>query len=344
MKKAVILFNLGGPDKLINVEPFLFNLFNDPAILNLPSFFRYPLAKLISKRRAPTAKKIYQELGGSSPILKLTKDQSKALEIKLNEDDDLSDYKCFVVMRCWHPRAKNVIEDVKKYDPDEVILLPLYPQYSAATSGSSIKEWKDICKKNKFKTKTSTICCYPTDANFILAHKNGIMKKIDHLKNYKLIFSAHGLPEKNIKKGDPYQWQIEQSVDKIIESLKIENLDWVLSYQSRVGPLKWIGPSTEDIIIENSKLGKHIVLVPIAFVSEHSETLVELDIEYKELAVKNGCKNYTRVPALGINKDFIKAMAGLIVQKENYNFDGKLFPPKIHCPDNLETCPCLNYD
>jgi len=174
MKKAIILFNLGGPDSLENVESFLFNLFNDPAILNLPGFLRFPLAKLISKRRAPTAKKIYQELGGSSPILKLTEEQSKALEAKLNNDDDNSEYKSFVVMRCWHPRAETVIKDVKNYNPDEIILMPLYPQYSAATSGSSIKEWKDICKKNNFKTKTSTICCYPTDDNFILAHKNEI--------------------------------------------------------------------------------------------------------------------------------------------------------------------------
>ena len=344
MKKAIILFNLGGPDKLENVEPFLFNLFNDPAILNLPTFFRYPLAKLISNRRAPTAKKIYQELGGSSPILKLTKDQSKALELKLNSDDDYSEYKCFVVMRCWHPRAEDVIKKVKDYDPDEVILMPLYPQYSAATSGSSIKEWKDVCKKNNFNAKTNTICCYPTDVNFITAHKNEITKKITNLKNFKLIFSAHGLPEKNIKKGDPYQWQVEQSVKKIVGSLKNENLDWILSYQSRVGPLKWIGPSTEDIIIENSKLGKHIVLVPIAFVSEHSETLVELDIEYKEIANKNGCKNYTRVPALGTNKDFIKTMSELIIKKEKYNFDGKLFPPQIQCPNNFKKCPCINHD
>ena len=126
MKKAVILFNLGGPDKLENVEPFLFNLFNDPAILNLPSFFRYPLAKLIAIRRAPTAKKIYEELGGSSPILRLTEEQASALESKLNHDDDLSEYKCFIVMRCWHPRAKNVVKDVINYNPNEVILMPLY--------------------------------------------------------------------------------------------------------------------------------------------------------------------------------------------------------------------------
>ena len=344
MKKAVILFNLGGPDKLENVEPFLFNLFNDPAILNLPSFFRYPLAKLIANRRAPTAKKIYSELGGSSPILKLTKEQATALELKLNKTDSASEYKCFIVMRCWHPRAENVIKDVINYNPDEIILMPLYPQFSAATSGSSIKEWNDVCLKNNFNVKTSTICCYPTDENFVLAHKDEIIKKINNLKNFKLIFSAHGLPEKNIKKGDPYQWQVEQSVAKIVKALNIENLDWILSYQSRVGPLKWIGPSTEDIIIENSKLGKHIVLVPIAFVSEHSETLVELDIEYKELADKNGCKNYLRVPALGTNTNYIKAMSDLIINKKEYDFNGRLFPPKIQCPNEFKKCPCLSYE
>ena len=344
MKKAVILFNLGGPDKLDNVEPFLFNLFNDPAILNLPSLLRYPLAKIIANRRASTAKKIYQELGGSSPILKLTQEQSSALEIKLNKDDSISKYKCFIVMRCWHPRAENVLKEVINYGPDEVILMPLYPQYSAATSGSSINEWKDICKKNNFKVKTSTVCCYPTDNNFVEAHKNEITKKIKNLDNFKLIFSAHGLPEKNIKKGDPYQWQVEQSVNKIVKTLDIQNLDWILSYQSRVGPLKWIGPSTEDIIVENSKLGKKIVLVPIAFVSEHSETLVELDIEYKELADKNGCKDYLRVPALGTNKNYIKAMSNLIINKEDYSFNGELFPPKIQCPNNFKKCPCLIHE
>ena len=344
MKKAVILFNLGGPDKLVNVEPFLFNLFYDPAILNLPSFLRYPLAKLIANRRAPTAKKIYEELGGSSPILQLTEEQASALESKLRKEDSSSEYKCFIVMRCWHPRAENVVKEVKKYNPEEIILMPLYPQYSAATSGSSIKEWNDICKKNNFNVKTSTICCYPTDENFIQAHKELIMKKTKNLENFKLIFSAHGLPEKNIKKGDPYQWQVEQSVNKIVKSLDVKDLDWILSYQSRVGPLKWIGPSTEEIIIENSKLGKHIVLVPVAFVSEHSETLVELDIEYKELADKNGCKNYSRVPALGTNENYIKAMSNLIINKKYYNFNGDLFPPKIQCPNQFKKCPCINYE
>ncbi|WP_440931620.1 ferrochelatase [Candidatus Pelagibacter sp.] len=344
MKKAVILFNLGGPDKLENVEPFLFNLFYDPAILNLPKFLRYPLAKLISNKRAPIAKKIYEELGGGSPILKLTLDQSNSLENKLNKEDESNQYKCFIVMRCWHPRADSVIKEVKNFDPKEIILLPLYPQYSAATSGSSIKEWKVVCKKNDYKVKTSTICCYPTEANFVNAHIDEINKKIKNLTNYKLIFSAHGLPEKNIKKGDPYQWQVEQSVNEIVNKINIKNLDWILSYQSRVGPLKWIGPSTEDIIIENSKKGKKIALVPIAFVSEHSETLVELDIEYKELADKNGCVEYVRIPALGINNNFISSLSRLIINKEDNKLTDDLFPPKIQCPRNFKKCPCLNHE
>ena len=136
-------------------------------------------------------------------------------------------------------------------------------------------------------------------------------------------------------------WTISQWNRK---KLNIENLDWILSYQSRVGPLKWIGPSTEDIIIENSKIGKKIALVPIAFVSEHSETLVELDIEYKELADKNGCVEYVRIPALGVNKNFITALSNLVIKKEDNKLSEKLFPPKIKCPSNFKKCPCLNHE
>ena len=340
MKKAVILFNLGGPDKLENVEPFLFNLFNDPAILNLPGIIRCPLAKFIANRRAPAAKKIYEELGGSSPILKLTIDQSEELEKKLNQNNSLDEYKCFIVMRCWHPRAKKVVNEVRSFNPEEIILLPLYPQFSVSTSASSIQEWENICKINNYKIKTSTICCYPTDENFIKAHAVEINKKINGINNYKLIFSAHGLPEKNIKKGDPYQWQVEQTVNEIVKYLNIQNLDWILSYQSRVGPLKWIGPSTDNVIIKNSKLGKQLIIVPVAFVSEHSETLVELDIEYKKLALDNGCIKYIRVPALGVNDTFIESLSNLIINKDKNQFNGKIFPPINKCPSNFVKCPC----
>ena len=336
MKKAVILFNLGGPDKLESVEPFLFNLFNDPAIISIPSIFRYPLAKLISKRRAPIAKNIYREIGNKSPILELTQDQGKSLEKSLSTKGD---YKCFVVMRCWHPRATEVIKKVREYNPDEIILLPLYPQYSASTSGSSINEWNNLCKKENFQVKTKTICCYPTENNFIESHARSIKESIKNLKNknFKLLFSAHGLPENKIKKGDPYQWQIEQTVDGIMSKLLNENLDYIISYQSRVGPLKWIGPSTDEIIIKYSKEKKGIVIVPVAFVSEHSETLVELDIEYRKLAEKNGCDFYKRVPALGIEEYFIKGLTELVLQKETRGN----FVSSVVCPKSYKKCPCL---
>ena len=266
MKKAVILFNLGGPDKLESVEPFLFNLFNDPAIISIPSIIRYPLAKFISKKRAPIAKNIYKEIGNKSPILELTQNQAESLENSLLKKGD---YKCFVIMRCWHPRAESVIKEVKEYNPEEIILLPLYPQYSASTSGSSINEWNDLCRKENYNIKTKTICCYPTENNFLESHANLIKKTIKNLenKNFKLLFSAHGLPEIKIKKGDPYQWQVEKTVEGIMSKLTNENPDHIISYQSRVGPLKWIGPSTDEIIIKYSKEKKVIVIVPVAFVS-----------------------------------------------------------------------------
>ncbi len=336
MKKAVILFNLGGPDKLENVEPFLFNLFNDPAIISIPGIFRYPLAKFISKRRAPIAKGIYKEIGNKSPILELTQKQAQILEDALATKGD---YKCFVVMRCWHPRAVDIIKKVKEYNPNEVILLPLYPQYSASTSGSSINEWENLCKKENYKVKMKTICCYPTEDNFIESHAKLIKESIKNLenKNFKLLFSAHGLPENKIKKGDPYQWQIEKTVEAIMSKLPDKNLDYIISYQSRVGPLKWIGPSTDEMIIKYSREKKGIVIVPVAFVSEHSETLVELDIEYKKLAEKNGCSFYKRVPALGVEENFIKGLAELVLKEKTRGN----FVSSVMCPSKYKKCPCL---
>ena len=336
MKKAVILFNLGGPDKLDNVEPFLFNLFNDPAIISIPSFFRYPLAKFISKRRTPIAKNIYKEIGNKSPILELTIKQAKSLEKYLLNKGN---YKCFIAMRCWHPRASDIFKKVKEYNPEEIILLPLYPQFSASTSGSSINEWNKLCEKENYTVKTKTICCYPTENNFITSHISLIKKTLATLedKNFKLIFSAHGLPENKIKKGDPYQWHVEETVKEIMLRLKSENLDYVISYQSRVGLIKWIGPFTDEEIIKYSREKKGIVVVPVAFVSEHSETLVELDIEYKKLANKNGCSFYKRVPALGSEENFIKGLAELILKPQTRGN----FVSSIVCPNKFAKCPCL---
>tara|TARA_B110000967_G_C18865947_1_gene552692 strand:- start:213 stop:1235 length:1023 start_codon:yes stop_codon:yes gene_type:complete len=337
MKKAIILFNLGGPDSLSAVQPFLFNLFNDPAIINLPSFFRFPLAKLISKRRTPVAKAIYAEMGGKSPILDETQAQARAIDESLQSEKD--EYKSFIVMRCWNPRATETIQKVINFKPDQIILLPLYPQYSNATSGSSINEWLDICKKKNFTTETKIICCYPTEKNFILSYAKLIKEKINLIKLHQttLIFSAHGLPENKIKQGDPYQWQVEQSVKELVKKLSIDNLNYILSYQSRVGPLKWIGPSTEAVIKKEAKKGRILIIVPVAFVSEHSETLVELDIEYKKLAEENGSKEYIRVPAVTINKDFINSLKASILQASS----GEKLTSSIKCLDKFKKCPRL---
>jgi len=336
MKKAVILFSLGGPDNLESVEPFLFNLFNDPAIISIPSLLRYPLAKFLSKRRSPIAKNIYKKIGNKSPILELTEKQAISLEKYLLKKGN---YKCFVVMRCWRPRALNVIKKVKEYNPEEIILLPLYPQFSATTSGSSINEWNQLCQKENYVIKTKIICCYPTENNFISSHALLIKETLEVIenKNFKLIFSAHGLPESKIKKGDPYQWHVEQTVKKIMLKLENENLDHIISYQSRVGPMKWIGPPTDEEIVKYSKENKGIIIVPVAFVSEHSETLVELDIEYKKLAEKNGCSFYKRVPALGIEENFIKGLAELVLHKQTRGN----FVSSIMCPNKYTKCPCL---
>ena len=329
------MFNLGGPDSLEAVEPFLFNLFNDPGIISLPKIFRYPLAKLISKRRAPIAKAIYEEMGGKSPILDETKRQAKAIEKSLEQEKD--DYKCFIVMRCWHPRAEDVIIKVKEFNPEQIILLPLYPQYSNATSGSSIKEWLDVCKKEDLKTDTKVVCCYPTEKDFILSYASLIKEKINtnNLTETVLIFSAHGLPENKIKQGDPYQWQVEQTVNELVKKVSIKNLNYILSYQSRVGPLKWIGPSTDTVIKNEAKKNKILIVVPVAFVSEHSETLVELDIEYKKLAIENGSKNYLRVPAVTANQDFINSLKSSILEAGK----GNRFTSSITCPEKFKKCP-----
>ena len=340
MKKkiAIVLFNLGGPDQLSAVKPFLFNLFNDPAIIGAPKVIRYFLAKLISTKREKTAQEIYSFMGGKSPILEETRNQLEKLQKKLEKKEDK--YKVFISMRYWNPFVEETIKEVINWDPEEIILLPLYPQFSTTTSGSSFLSWKKAARKNNYDVPTKIVCCYPEDKNFILAHTKNIKKTLNKINNKKkekqnirLLFSAHGLPEKIIKKGDPYQNQIEKTVKKIIENMPKKDLRHTICYQSKVGPLKWIGPSTEDEIIKASKNKETIVLIPIAFVSEHSETLVELDIEYKEVAILNGCKNYYRVPALGISEDYINGLYNLIIKQNNNNILNK----KI-CDNKFKEC------
>lgn len=305
-KTAIVLLNLGGPDKLSSVKGFLFNLFYDKAIIRLINPFRWILAKFISSKREETAKKIYQQIGGFSPILQTTKKQAELLENELKKSGN---YKVFVSMRYWHPFASEVIEELNNFSPDEIILLPLYPQYSTTTTKSSIDEFKELLKKSKLKEKKlKSICCYYQNSNFIKSHVELIKEKIDGIDGcFRILFSAHGLPEYIIKQGDPYQWQVEQTVNNILKELD-RDLDYTICYQSKVGRLKWITPSTEDELTRAAKENISVVIVPIAFVSDHSETLVELDIEYKELFEDMCNKSYIRVKALNEDKNFILSL------------------------------------
>lgn len=310
MKVAIILFNLGGPDSLEAVEPFLRNLFSDPAILRVPSFVRGPLARFIARRRAPKAQGIYAQIGGSSPILGQTEAQARALEEALaNDGGERHEFRGYVCMRYWHPMTPAVVKSVERFAPDRIVLLPLYPQYSTATTASSFDEWKKLAS---FKVPTAEIVEYPVEPGFIAASvallKEGLAQAGDGPT--RVLFSAHGLPERVIKSGDPYQKQVEQTAAAVASA--IGGLDWTVCYQSRVGPLKWIGPSTESEIERAAHDRKGIVLYPLSFVSEHSETLVELDIEYRELADEEGVPFYVRVPTVGTHPHFIAGLARLV--------------------------------
>ncbi len=338
MRVAVVLFNLGGPTSLDNVEPFLFNLFNDPAIIRVPSPFRYLLAKLISSRRAPVARAIYAKLGGSSPILGQTYSQASALQAALH--DPAVHCEVFVVMRYSTPRALDVVEQVKRFRPNKVVLLPLYPQFSTTTSRSSLQDWAITAKQKKLKASTTALCCYPVNSGLISAHRDLIAETLKNLPanvKFRVLFSAHGLPQSVIRSGDPYQEQIGQTAQAIVEALEYPGLDWRICFQSRVGPMKWIGPSTEEEIRRAGSEGLAVVVVPVAFVSEHSETLVELDMEYATLASECGVSTYLRVPAIGTHPAFIEGLAGLVrnaIRRDGVNPEGAT---RV-CPQTCRQC------
>jgi ferrochelatase len=313
MRVAVVLFNLGGPDSPRAVRPFLFNLFNDPAILSLPNPFRYLLAQLISRRRAPVARGIYEKLGGSSPLLAETNAQAVALADALAGEDE---FKIFVCMRYWHPMADEAVREVAAYGPDQIVLLPLYPQFSTTTTESSLTAWRNAARAAGLDTPSRTVGCYPTTAGFIEAQADLISQTLSQVGDApRLLLSAHGLPKKIVARGDPYQWQVEQTSAAVAAGLSArghEDLDWQVCYQSRVGPLEWIGPSTDEEIERAGREGRSVVVAPVAFVSEHSETLVELDIEYRHLAEEKGVPDYHRVRTVGTAPAFINALADLV--------------------------------
>ncbi len=305
---AIILFNLGGPDTQQAVRPFLFNLFNDKAIIGAPQPFRYFIAQMISRSREKLAKANYALMGGGSPILPETCKQTEALELEMAKRVSNVTFRCFIAMRYWRPLIVQAAEAAIDWHATDAILLPLYPQFSTTTTGSALKAWTSICD-----LPASTVCCYPAGAAFAQAHADAILKAWragGSPAQPRVLFSAHGLPQSIVARGDPYQWQVEQSVAAVRKLLPPE-WDARICYQSRVGPMKWLAPSTEHEIKTAARDKVGVIVSPIAFVSEHVETLVELDLEYGALARGLQLPFYLRAETPGAAPRFIDALADL---------------------------------
>ena len=344
-KIAVVLFNLGSPDKLSSVKPFLRNLFLDPAILRMVWIVRFPLALLIARLRTKAATRIYQALGGSSKLLFNTEKQACALEDKLNNIRK-EHVRTFVAMRYWHPMSEEIVEKVRQWSPDRVLLAPLYPQFSSSTTASSLKQWYRQASKKIF-CQTKVLCCYPTEAGFVkgicVAMEENLkrQKTFKGLKPLRILFSAHGIPQKFVDRGDPYQHHIEQTVAAVVSKLALpKSIDWRLCYQSRVGPMKWLQPYTKAEIRRAGAEERPILVVPVAFVSEHSETLYELDREYFDVAVESGVPVYMRAPTVGCDSDFIGGLAQAIDRRLDDDKDVAGLDGKRFCPRKFTDCPC----
>ena len=350
-KVAVVLFNLGAPDQIKSVRPFLRNLFLDPAIIRLPFLLRFPLALLISRLRAQQAVKIYKALGGGSPLLANTKKQAAALEQNLQKIRS-EEVKVFIAMRYWHPMSDETVGEVKDWCPSQVILVPLYPQFSSSTTASSLKLWTDCARARNFNCKTKVLCCYPDASGFVEAVSENVRellqqeKSFDGLKPLRILFSAHGIPQKFVKQGDPYQYQIEKTVAAIVNNLKLPTSnDWKLCYQSRVGPMKWLQPYTKDEIRRAGSERRPLLIVPIAFVSEHSETLYELDKEYFKIAIESGVPIYLRAATVGVASSFITSLSSAISSRIDNQVSAQVsasvssYEDKRICPRDFNNCP-----
>lgn len=351
-KIAVVLFSLGGPDGPDSVEPFLFNMFDDllddPALtgIPLPSFARRGLARLISLKRGPTSRELYGHLGGGKLLLRNTEAQAQALAKTLAEvlPPD-AESKTFIAMRYWNPMADETVRAVAEYGPDEIVLLPLYPQYSTTTTRSSLEDWDRAARSAGLRVPIRAICCYPREDGFV---NNIVYLLADALTStsfdnpIRVLLSAHSLPERIVNAGDPYQWQIEATAAAIVDRLEqtegLPAFETVLCYQSQVGPIRWIGPTAESEIERAAAEGRALVVAPIAFVSEHLETLVELDIEFARLAEELGVPSYVRVPTVSVGESFIVALSNLVSRAcERGRYLSSSVGPR-NCPSSWAKC------
>lgn len=323
-KVGVLLLNLGGPDTLQDVQPFLFNLFADPDIIRLPRLFRFlqrPLAQLISLLRAPKSKEGYAAIGGGSPLRRITDEQAHALQMALQEKKMHANV--YVGMRYWHPFTEEAIHQIKKDRITKLVVLPLYPQYSISTSGSSIRLLQSIFREDSYLSRlpVSIIKSWYQREGYIKSMADLIERELQIFskpEEVMIFFSAHGVPISYVEDaGDPYRDQMEECITLIMEELKSRSIsnNYTLAYQSRVGPVQWLKPYTDQVLVELGQKGvKSLLAVPVSFVSEHIETLEEIDMEYKELALESGIENWGRVPALGCTSSFITDLADAVIE------------------------------
>jgi protoporphyrin/coproporphyrin ferrochelatase len=313
-KIGVVLFQLGGPDSLQAVEPFLYNLFSDPDIIDFPfaRIARQPLAKLISTARARHVAHHYAELGGKSPILEFTRRQASALEAELRREFDA---RVVVAMRYWRPFTEEAVTELAAYAPQELVLLPLYPQYSKTTTGSSLNEWNRRFHTNGWNPRTHLVREFYQDPAYLDAVVKAVdqsIRDLDDISDLDMVFSAHSVPIAVIEQGDPYQRQIESTVD-----LVWQRGGWParrhICYQSKVGASKWLRPSMHETLQRLAESGaRRVLVVPISFVSDHVETLHEIDIEHRQQARRLGILDFRLMPGLNDSPAFIAALAGLV--------------------------------
>lgn len=317
---GVVLLQLGGPDSLESVQPFLYNLFCDPDIIDLPFafLFRKRLARYISTKRAPKVQELYKAIGGKSPILDLSNQQARALEKELRKTIEA---KVYVTMRYWHPMTDIVVNQLYNDGVGRIVLLPLYPHFSKTTTGSSVNEWNRVLKQqNRPPLPTTVVDHYydhPLYIDAIVQNINLTLDKIarpDRTKVH-LVFSAHGTPVKLVKGGDPYSHHIKKTYEAVVKKGDF-GLQHHLCFQSKIGPQKWLEPSLDQTIERLAKEKvSHVVVVPIAFVSDHIETLSEINIEARKEAKELGIKYFDMMPALNTQPLFIAALADLVLRK-----------------------------
>ena len=316
---GVLLLNLGGPDKLEDVGPFLYNLFSDPEIIRLPvPWLQKPLAWFISTRRTQTSQENYKQIGGGSPLKKITEAQAEALQAKLH--DEGQDVSVYIGMRYWYPFTEEAVAKIKRDGIDKLVILPLYPQFSISTSGSSFRLLEQLWQEDKDLQRLdyTVIPSWFNHPDYLKSMADLIEQELERFSEpdkAHIFFSAHGVPLSYVEEaGDPYQKEIEQCTKLIMRTLNRSN-QYTLAYQSRVGPVEWLRPYTEDALEELGEKGvKDLLVVPISFVSEHIETLQEIDIEYREVAEDAGITNFQRVPALNTHPMFVDALADLVTK------------------------------